>query len=76
MDIESVTKVALQSLENTCQLSNEQHLAVVFAVQLIVQFSLAMFNYFAFTKNPNVESNTLFQAVIELFKRIIFFRRK
>lgn len=68
---DGIKGVILQSLENTCQLSANQHFWVVVVVQVIVQFTLALVNYFGFTKNPNVKANTIFQWFVNKIRAIM-----
>lgn len=61
-----------------CEVSHTEHLVILFTVQLIVQFSLALINYFGFTKNPNVKSSTLFEFFINVLRSLMtaIFKRR
>lgn len=69
--MDDISSLVGSAIDSACQVSHNEHLMIIFVVQLLVQFSLALFNYFAFTKNPTVKSHTLFEAVINILKSIL-----
>lgn len=60
------------TLANVCdRLTPNQHFWAFIIAQIVIQLTLAMINYIGFTKNPNVEANTLFQASVNFLRTLM-----
>lgn len=60
-----------EAINQVCELPRHEHVLIILTAQIIVQFTMALINYFAFTKNPNVKSSTLFEFFINVLKAIL-----
>ncbi len=67
-----------EAISQVCELPHHEHVLIILAAQIIVQFTMALINYFGFTKNPNVKSSTLFEATINILKSMmaLIFKRR
>lgn len=59
------------AIGQVCDLPHHEHVMIMFAAQVVVQFALGLVNYFGFTANPKVKSSTLFEFLINVCKAIL-----